>query len=139
MKDPSAPDADCDRVVGVEGKEVPEEGTPALVGRQARDRLVPRPGGRRILFDDRLWSRRPNGQLTHPTRRRHVLLDVQRRHRQHVADVVEPVARVVSREVSRVIEVDTKQVTYGVAVLGAIQAMDRRSPGIGCVQGDTVE
>jgi hypothetical protein len=38
-----------------------------------------------------------------------------------------------------VIEVNTQQITYGVAVLGAIQAMDRRSPGIGCVPGDAVE
>ena len=56
---------------------------------------------------------------------RDVALEVHRRERQHVADVVEAVARVVGREVGREVAFDQAQVADRVVVLHAVQPADR--------------
>ena len=60
-----------------------------------------------------------------------VPLHQHRRHREHVADVVEPVARVVLRKVVGRTEVDAEQIADGVVVFGAVQPPDRHPARIG--------
>ncbi len=56
------------------------------------------------------------------------------RGREHVADVVEPVADVVGRKLIRRTQVEAEQVANGVVVLGAIEATDGDSPGTAVVR-----
>ena len=72
-----------------------------------------------------------------------VLLHVQRRDGQHVADVVEAVAGIVGGQTGGVIHavqaVEPQQVAHGVAVFGLIQSMNRRRAGIGMRGGVLIE
>src|SRR4029450_7258458 len=60
-----------------------------------------------------------------------VFLHQHGRHRQHVADVVEALARVVDGEVLVGAEVHAKQVADGVGVFGAVQASQRDAARVG--------
>ena len=59
-----------------------------------------------------------------------VLLGQQRRHRQHVADVVEAVAGVVGGEIVGRLEVDADQVADRVVVFVAVEPADRDAAGV---------
>ena len=100
--------------------------TPA-VGAQARER--------------RLHRRRPVERETRdPVRRRDVLLHQHRRQRQDVSDVVEPVSRIVLREIVGGMGVDAEQIANRVVVLGAVEAAGRHPSGIGRRQAiDVIE
>ena len=63
--------------------------------------------------------------------RREVALQQHRREREHVADVIEPVAHVVRREVLRRVEVDPDEVANGVVVLVAVEPPHRHPAGVG--------
>ena len=54
-----------------------------------------------------------------------VLLQQQRRERQHVADVVEPVTDVIVGEVGRGLEVDADEIADRVVILGPVEPADR--------------
>ena len=60
-----------------------------------------------------------------------VFLHQQRREREHVADVVEPVAHVVGGEIGGGVELDAQQVANGIGVLGTVETPDRHPPRIG--------
>ena len=136
---PSA-DAHLNRVLGVEGKVVIEQDAAARVGGQPRDLSVPpRPARGTVALHDGDGGAGADHEPADAPRRRHVLLDVQRRHRQHVADVVEPVAGVVGRQVPRVVEVEPQEVADGVAVLGPVQPVDGRRAGVGALGRRPVE
>ena len=135
----AATDPDRERVFGIEGEEVPEQEAAAQVRRQSVDLLVAGARARRVFLDHRPWCADADRQSAGAPRRRQVLLDVQRRHRQHIADVVEPVAGVVGRQVARVIEVEPQQVTHRVAVFRAIQPMDCRRARDGVLVGRAIE
>ena len=65
-------------------------------------------------------------------RRVEVAVQQRGRHAQHVADVVEPVARVVRRQQSRGVDLEPQEVADRVGVLRAIQAVERGPPaGVG--------
>lgn len=60
-----------------------------------------------------------------------VLLHQQRREREHVADVVEPVAHVVGGEIGGGVELDPQQVADGVGIFRTVQTPDRHPARIG--------
>ena len=65
-------------------------------------------------------------------RRRQIALHERLRHPEHAGDVVEAVAGVVGLQEVVDVDVQRQQVAHGVAVLGAVEAMERlRAPGIG--------
>ena len=66
-------------------------------------------------------------------RRLHVLLEQQRRDREHVADLVEPVTRVVGRKLLLGLEVEPRQVADRVAILDPVEPADRDATRIGFV------
>ena len=137
-----APPADphLNRVLGVEGKEVAEQDAAAHVGRQRSYLLARgRPARGAVALHDGAGGAGADREPAHAPGRGDVLLDVQRRHRQHVADVVEAVAGVVGRQVARVVEVEPQEVADGVAVLGPVQPVDGRRPGIGALRRRPVE
>ena len=126
------PHSHLNRVLGVEGKVVIEQDAAARVGGQPRDLAVPpRPPRGAVTLNDGDGGAGADHEPADAPRRRHVLLDVQRRHRQHVADVVEPVAGVVGRQVARVVEVEPQEIAHRVAVLGPVQPVDGRRAGVG--------
>ncbi len=63
--------------------------------------------------------------------RREIALQQQRRHLQHVGDIVESVADVVGRQQLRNVDVEREQIANGVGVFGPVEAMERGAPGIG--------
>ena len=79
--------------------------------------------GRRVGIAD--------GERRDLCRRRQILLEQRRRHAQHVRDVVEAVALVVGRQELGRVDLERQQIAHGVAVLGAVQAVDRRLAGLG--------
>ena len=60
-----------------------------------------------------------------------VLLEQERRDREHVADVVEAIARVVGRELLLGLEVEAHQVADRVAVLDPVEPADRHAARVG--------
>ena len=81
------------------------------------------PDARRGRSDDRLRE--------NLVRRGEIFLEQHRRHREHVADVVETVARVVRRKIIGGPEIHADEIANRVVVLGAIQAANRDAAGIG--------
>ena len=128
-----------DRVVGVEREIVAEQEAAPLVRRQPVDRHVGGSPRRFVPLNDRPRRQAAHRQSTDAAGGGDVLLDVQRRDGQHVADVVEAVARVVRRQVARVVEVEPQDVADRVAVLGAVQPVDGRRPGVRIRCGYAVE
>ena len=76
-------------------------------------------------------SRVSNRKCTDLPRRGQIVLEEGGRNAEHVGVVVEAAARVVLRQKSRGVDVKRQQVANGVCVLGPIEPMERRSPGIG--------
>ena len=72
-----------------------------------------------------------DGQAAHQPRDRHVPFQQRRRHRKHVADIVEAVARIVHRQRRPGLDIERQHVANRVAVLRAIQAMHGGPAGIG--------
>ena len=62
---------------------------------------------------------------------RQIALQQHRRDAEHVGDVVEARARIVRGQQRRDVDVEGEQVANRVGVLGAIQAVDERPPGVG--------
>ena len=69
-----------------------------------------------------------DGEPADPVGGREVALELQRRHAQHVADVVEAVAGSVGGQQRGHVDVQRQQVAHGVAVLGAVEAVQHRRP-----------
>ena len=86
-----------------------------------------------------LLRRIADGQPADAARGRQITLDQHGRCRQHGADVVEAVARIVHRQPVAGPDIDGQQVPNGVAVLGAIQPMDGGAAGIGIGRRRLVE
>ncbi len=80
-----------------------------------------------------------DGQPADPARGRHVALEQRRRGREHGRDVVESVARIVDRQPLARLDVDGQQIADRVAVLGAIQPVNRRPARIGVCRSRAVE
>ena len=75
------------------------------------------------------WS---HDDLVHDLLRRgEILLQQHRRHRKHIADVVEAVAGIIRREIRRRLEIHAHQVADGVVVFHAIEPANRDAAGIG--------
>ncbi len=72
-----------------------------------------------------------DGQPADPAGRGKIPLHQQRRHLQHVADIVEAVAGVVGRQHLGNLDLDRQQIANGVGVFGAVEAMQRGPSGIG--------
>ena len=72
-------------------------------------------------------------------RRREVLLEQRRRRSQDVRNVVEPVGLVVGRQELGGVDLEREQVAHGVAVLRAVQPMQRRLTGLRRGQGGLVQ
>ena len=68
--------------------------------------------------------------LTDAVGERHVFLDEQRRHREHVADRVEAVAGVVARKVFGDIGIEPHEVADGVGVFGTVEPSQHHTAGI---------
>ena len=92
--------------------------------------------------EDRLWrgrSPRPSKRhLTDLRGRSQIPLRQRRRQRQSIGVVVEPIRRVVCGQQRR-IDVEGEQVANGVAILRAIQAVQRGPTGVGVLQRRAVE
>ncbi len=73
------------------------------------------------------------------SRRRQIALEQDRRHAEHVGDVVEPGTRVVARQQRRGVDVQCKEITNRVRVFGTIQAMDEGPTGVRCTERAAVE
>ena len=71
--------------------------------------------------------------------RDHVAVEQDRGDRQHVGDVVEPVAGLVGRQQLPLVDLQGEQVADGVAVLDAVQAVDGRTARIGVGRRGRVE
>ena len=93
----------------------------------------------RVGLDRRSDRGVAEGQPADLPGRGHVAVEQHRGDRQHVGDVVEPVARLVRRQQRPLVDVQRQQIADRVAVLGAVQAMDRRPAGIRIVGGGAVE
>ena len=72
-------------------------------------------------------------------RRGQVLLEQRRRHAENVGDVVEAVAFVVRRQELGRVDLEAEQIADRVAVLGAVQAVDRRAARIRIARACAVE
>ena len=114
-------EADLDRVVGV----VLEDGL--QLDDAVADPSRPAAPGEDARLGQRTAADRARGDLFG---RGQVLLHERRRDREHVADVVEAVARIVGREFVGRAEVDPEQIADRVGVLDAVQAVDRDVAGI---------
>lgn len=68
--------------------------------------------------------------------RGHETLEVDRREREHVADIVETIARVVAREVRREIALEVAKVADGIVVLGPVEPPDRHGTRVDLGLGD---
>jgi hypothetical protein len=83
-----------------------------------------------VNLEHRRHVRVGHGQTADVLRRHQVGLEVRRRQRQHVADVVEAGARVVGRQQRPAVDRQPEQIAHGVDVLGAVQAMDHLAPRV---------
>ncbi len=127
--------ANLEHVLAVDRKVVLNRDAGARIeGQIVADPLVARPLQRIALgvvnIFDRLQRDVADGEPADSARRRHVALEQRGRRRQHGRDVVEPVSGIVDRQPRARLDVDGQQVANGVAVLGAVQPMDRRAPRI---------
>src|SRR5262245_29152703 len=78
-----------------------------------------------------LWTgwRKTGGQARDLTGHRHVSLEMGRRNRERIREVVKaPVRRLVPREQRLDVEVEREQVANGVVIFRAIETMDRAAP-----------
>ena len=66
-----------------------------------------------------------DGQAAHTPGGGQVLFEQRRRDAQHAGDVVEAVALVIGRQQVHDVDLQVEQIAHGVAVLGAVQAVDR--------------
>ena len=78
-------------------------------------------------FEREVANRKP----ANPARRRHVALEQCRRGRKNGRDVIEPVTGVVDGQPFAGPNVDREQISDGIAVLGAVQPVNRRASRIG--------
>ena len=98
--------------------------------------------GRRM---DRIINRRctdrgiADGETADVGRGGQIFLQQHRRHRQHVADVVKAVSRIVGGEKRCGIDLERNQVANRVGILGTIQPVGRRAAGIGFGFGSSIE
>ena len=121
-----ARDAHANLVLGVRGEHVAHLGSPACAERQAGQMNALRQiVGDAEILDRRRRRRGADGEAAHALGRAKVLLHQRRRHLQHAGDVVEPIAGVVCRQHRRDVEVERQQIADRVAVLGAVQTMER--------------
>ena len=112
---------------------------PAGAERQAVEMGALGQAGRRgIPGGDGRRGRVPDGEPGDLSRGRHVALEEQRRDAERVGDVVEPVRLVVRRQ--RVdVDVEPQQIADGVAILGAVHAVQQRTSGVGIGGGRAVQ
>ena len=59
-----------------------------------------------------------------------VSLEERRRHREHVRDVIEAVARIIHRQHRAGLNIHRQQIADRIAVLGAVEPVDCRPPGV---------
>ena len=116
-------------VLGVARKQVLDVETAARAERQRLDAAVLRQILRRLVGVGRRRRRRAaDGQTADGARRGEVALHQRLRHPQQAADVVEAEARIVGRQEIVRVDLHRQQVADGVAVLGAVQAVEGRRP-----------
>ena len=133
---------DADAVLGVDRKGVAHADAAARAERQLLAHPVVLAEVARCVVDhlSRADVGVANRQAAYSLGGRQVALQQRLRNREHVADVVEAVARVVGRQQRSAVDVEGQEIADGVGVLGAIQAMHRRRPpgihplGRRCVQ-----
>ena len=77
------------------------------------------------VVDARRPRGRADGQAAHLLRRGQVALHQRRRQLEHAGNVVEPVAHIVAGQERRDVEIEAQQIAHRVAVLDAVQAMER--------------
>ena len=132
-----------DRVLAVHRKAVAYRDAAARAERQvlAEPPVLVQEQGYAVRVHACHRRRHPHRETTDPARRRQVALEERRRDRQDRGHVVEAVrVRVVGRQERRHVHVDVQQVPDRVAVLGAVQAVERlgathaRLVGSGTVQ-----
>jgi hypothetical protein len=70
-------------------------------------------------------------RIQNPISRQQIALEQHRRHRQHVADIVESVSGIVVRKCVRRLQVQSDQVANRIVVFGTIESPDRHPSGIG--------
>ena len=127
-------------VLRVEGKVVPRRQAAAGPERQAVERVVLRMVGRRPVGVRRCpHGRAADGRAADDARRRQVLLEEQRRHPQHVRDVVEAVARIIRRQEARHVDLERQQIADDVRVLRAVQAVQGAAARIRRAGGGLIE
>ena len=95
---------------------------PRVLNQQPRD----------VVGLDRRARQRPAQRLARDfLRGRHVPIEQCRRNRQHIGDVVEPVLiGIVGGQQRADVDLDAEEIADGVRVLGAVQAVHRRTAGI---------
>ena len=128
-------------VFGVERERVGDEEAAARAERQTVHVLVLGGVGTHAIGvgDDRNLGGVADRDGADPPRRRQVALHQHRRDAEHVADVVEAVARVVDRQQRRDVDVEVEQVADGVGVFGAVQPAEDRAARIGLGGGGAIE
>jgi len=80
-----------------------------------------------------------HGQRTDLQRRPEVILLERRRKPEHIGNVVEAVGRVIRRQQRCGIHVESQQVADGVAVFGAVEAVERRTARVRMDLGSRIE
>ena len=87
--------------------------------------VLPQHRGRRVAGGRLADRRAADGELRDLAGGEHVALEERGRQRQHVGDVVEPVALVVGRQQLPAVDLQREQIADRVGVLGAVEAVDR--------------
>ena len=131
---------DVDLVFGIQREVVVDQQSAARAQRQAFD-VVVLSAVRRRSVDLRHGNERriADGHGADLARRGEILLEQRRRNLQYVRDVVEAVAFVVGRQQFFDVDFKVEQIANRIAVFRAIQAVKRRSAGIGMRCGGLVQ
>ena len=116
-----------DDVFAIDREVVPNHGSAARAERQivAHPVLLDQRARQRVGADERTHRWIADRQAADLARRRHVAVEQRRRQREHVADIVEPEARLVTRQQRTAVDVERQQVTDRIGVLGPIEPVRR--------------
>ena len=137
---PGALQADRNLVLAVDREAVPDSGAAARPDRHGVVHAIflPQRVRDRVGLERRRHVDVADRRAADLARRQEIALEQRRRHREHVADIVEAVADVVRRQEVDGVDIDGKYIADRVGVFRPVQAMERRAPRIGPRVGDPV-
>ena len=123
-------EADAEHVFAIQREVVPHGHAAPRAERQVLVHAAFLQQQRRRLVHRRAGAERriADGAPADLGRRRHVARHQPGRHRQHVADVVEAVARIVGRQQRAPVHLQLQQVAHGVGIFRPVETVDLRRP-----------